>query len=1005
MGKLLTAFSTFLIVCLNVYSQETFPVNGVADKRNITYAFTHATIYIDYKTVLNDATLLITKDRIIDAGSAIVVPPDAVVIDCRGKYIYPSLIDIYTDYGIPAKTAVQKNRGPQFLSLTPGAYNWNQAIHPEVEAYRIFANDAAKAEEWRKLGFGAVMSHQKDGMARGTATLIALSDENENDILITQQAAACYSFDKGTSTQDYPGSLMGSIALLRQSFYDAQWYKNNADHEINISLQAINDQASLPQIFETSDVLNSLRAVAIAKEFGKTFIIKGGGDEYKDLQSVKASGASYIIPLKFPETIDVTDPYDAMNVSLEQLKHWELAPSNAGALEKAGVTYAFTTDGLKDKKDLYKNIRRAIELGLSKEQALRAFTEGPAQMLKSEKKIGALRKGMMANFIITSKEVFDKENLVLENWVKGKRFVIRRNNLPDIRGNYTLSTGNQKFRLRIAGDIYTPEVTVFQDSARRKVNISSTGPLFVFSFESMKQGVKGVYRLNGMMDTTGTMLLKGNGIDPDGNPIAWQAAFDSIYIKPPAVDSSEKSMPGEVWFPNMAYGSVALPKATTVIIKNATVWTNEKEGIVTGADVLIRDGKIISAGKNLAVPEGAEVIDGTGKHLTPGIIDEHSHIAVSGSVNEGTQASSAEVRIGDVVDCNDVHIYRQLAGGVTCSHLLHGSANPVGGQTQLIKLRWGKSAEEMKFKGWDGFIKFALGENVKQSHWGDDQVTRYPQTRMGVEQVYIDIFSRARNYDQQWKRFYASKDKNKIQPRRDLDLDAIAEILNAKRFITCHSYVQSEINMLMHVADSFNFKVNTFTHILEGYKVADKMKIHGAAASTFSDWWAYKYEVMEATPYNASILNRLGIITCMNSDDAEMARRLNQEAAKAVKYGNVSEEDALKMVTLNPAVMLHISDRVGSIKPGKDADLVLWNDHPLSVYARPLKTYVDGVCYFDAVRDEQLRIQNEKERIRIIQKMIMEKNKGGEIARQASKPKREKHCDDMENDWNKSITE
>lgn len=997
MRKLLTAFSTFLLLIQIAVAQETFPVNGVADKREITYAFMHATIQTDAATVINDGTLLIRKNKIVAVGSGVAIPADAVIYNCKGKYIYPSLIDMFSDYGIPVKPAVKNERTPQFLSPAPGAYYWNQAVHPEVEGYRLFAVDAGHAEEWRKAGFGTVLSHQKDGIARGTGVLVTLAAENENDVIIRQNAASVFSFEKGATTQDYPSSLMGAIALLRQLNYDANWYQNTSEREVNISLQAFNEQKKLPQIFDVKDGLNVLRADAIGNEFNTNYIIKGAGDEYRYLNSVKATGSTMILPLKYPELLDVTDPYDALNVSLEQLKNWELAPYNPSYLEKAGITYAFTTDGLKDKRDIHKNIRKAIDAGLSKSYALKAFTEVPARLLNAEKEVGSLKQGMLANFIICSGELFEKENVLLENWVQGKRYILKRNDLPDLRGNYTLNAGDQNFRLKVAGELYTPEYTMFQDSTRRKATVTFSGAVFALSFESMKPGKKGVYRLNGVIDSTGR--LAGNGFDLDGNSITWKATMDSIYIPVATVDSSkDTSSPGPIWYPNMAFGFKEIPAAKAVLIRNATVWTNEKEGILKNADVLFSNGKIVKVGNNISAPENAEVVDGTGKHVTAGIIDEHSHIAISHSVNEGTQAVTSEVRIGDVVDPNDINIYRQLAGGVTSSHLLHGSANPIGGQTQLIKLRWGKSAEELKFKPWDGFIKFALGENVKQSHWGDDNVTRYPQTRMGVEQVFMDAFTRAKKYDQSLTSFLVSKDKDKMSPRRDLELDALAEIINKKRFITCHSYVQSEINMLMHVADSFNFTVNTFTHILEGYKVADKMKARGTAASTFADWWAYKYEVMEAIPHNAAILNRMGVVTCINSDDAEMARRLNQEAAKAVKYGNVSEEDALKMVTLNPAIMLHVSDRVGSIKEGKDADLVLWNNHPLSVYAKPLKTFVDGACYYDADRDVELVRQNEKERNRIIQKMLMEKGKGGEAVKPAFRPRLQKHCDDSEVD-------
>ncbi|HXB92213.1 MAG TPA: amidohydrolase family protein, partial [Puia sp.] len=397
----------------------------------------------------------------------------------------------------------------------------------------------------------------------------------------------------------------------------------------------------------------------------------------------------------------------------------------------------------------------------------------------------------------------------------------------------------------------------------------------------------------------------------------------------------------------------------------------------------VKGGKIVKIGKDLAAG-GATVIDGSGKHLTAGIIDEHSHIAAF-SINEGAQSVTSEVRIADNLNPEDINIYRQLAGGVTSSHILHGSANTIGGQTQLIKLRWGMDDEGLKFRNWDPFIKFALGENVKRTTSTNNN--RFPDTRMGVEEVLNDAFARARDYQRERK---AAPNVT----RRDLELDALVEIMEHKRFITCHSYVQSEITALMRVAEKYGFRVNTFTHILEGYKVADKMKEHGSSASTFSDWWAYKMEVQDAMAYNATIMQREGLNVCINSDDAEQARHLNQEAAKSVKYGGMSEEDALKMVTLNPAKALHVSDRVGSIREGKDADIVLWSNNPLSVYAQPLKTIVDGIIYYDVDRDLMLRKSIATERNRLIQKLIGEKRTGAPVAAAAPSFHVELDCGD-----------
>jgi imidazolonepropionase-like amidohydrolase len=481
----------------------------------------------------------------------------------------------------------------------------------------------------------------------------------------------------------------------------------------------------------------------------------------------------------------------------------------------------------------------------------------------------------------------------------------------------------------------------------------------------------------------------------DGTTGKFTATYKEAAKETPKKEESKATLAmGPIIYPFSAFGSAEIPKQETVLIKNGTVWTNEKDGILLNADVLLENGKIKAIGKNLSA-SGAKVIDATGKHVTAGIIDEHSHIAGAGGINEGAQSVSAEVRVADIINSEDVNIYRQLAGGVTTSHILHGSANPIGGQSQLIKLRWGKSPEELKFVGADGFIKFALGENVKQSNFGSG--ARFPVTRMGVEQTFVDEFTRAKEYEKA-----LSVKGNSV--RKDLELDAIVEILNNKRFITCHSYVQSEINMLIHVADSLGFKINTFTHILEGYKVADKMKAHGIAGSTFSDWWAYKNEVAEAIPYNGKIMHNVGITTAFNSDDAEMARHLNQEAGKSVLYGNVPEEDALKFVTLNPAKMLHIDDKVGSLKAGKDADVVIWTANPLSIYARAEKTFVDGVAYWDIDKDALVIKTQQAEKARLIQKMLESKSKGSRTQRPLGDAPRLYNCETLEN-YSAELTE
>ncbi len=998
MKKILTIAACLALGAGSVMAQETFPRNGVYDERSGLVALTNATIHTDYKTTLNNATLLIRGGKVEAVGTNVKVPAGAVVVDAKGKHIYPGLVDMFSTYGLPEVKPARINYGspPQAESTKQGAYNWNQAIRPETNAVELFKVDKKQAEELRKQGFGAVLAVHRDGIARGTATLVTLAEKRENEVVVLDKAAGALSFDRGSSTQDYPNSLMGAVALLRQTYLDAQWNAKNSGREQNISLKAFTDANKYPQIFEVDEKLNVVRADKVGDEFKKQYIIKGAGDEYQMLKEVKATNAPLILPVNFPDAYNVEDPFDARRVSLEAMKHWEMAPANAAMLQKAGVTFAFTSADLKDKKDFLPNVRKAVKYGLPEEEALKALTATPAKLLNADNLIGSLNEGKLANFIITSGNLFSDNNIILENWVQGNQYKITETP-ADYRGVYTLKVGQQPDRkLMIAGTPDKPELKVIgQDTVTGKVTFN--GNLVTISFNKDKKSTESI-RLSGWLADKN---LQGEGQLPDASPVKWSAVYSEAMTEQAKKDKEKAEAKavevGNMIYPFRAFGQAEQPKQETVLIKNATVWTNEKEGKMENTDVLLKNGKIAKVGKNLS-ESGARVIDGTGKHVTPGIIDEHSHIALDG-VNEGTQSVTAEVRMSDVVNHEDINIYRQLAGGVTTSQLLHGSANPVGGQSAIIKLRWGKSPEGLMVENADGFIKFALGENVKHSNRSNLHSVRFPQSRMGVEQVYVDAFTRAKEYEQAWKDYNKLSKKKKAavgEPRRDLELDALVEILNGKRFITCHSYVQSEINMMMKVADQMGFKVNTFTHILEGYKVADKMRDHGVGGSTFGDWWAYKMEVKDAIPQNAAIMNSLGVVTAINSDDAEMARRLNQEAAKSVKYAGMNEEEALKMVTLNPAKLLHLDDRMGSIKAGKDADVVLWNNHPLSIYAKPEKTFVDGIAYYDLDRDVKMREEMEKERVRLIQKMLNAKTGGARTQAPETKKVRVLHCEDVE---------
>ena len=761
----------------------------------------------------------------------------------------------------------------------------------------------------------------------------------------------------------YPMAQFGIIALLRQLNYDAQWYRQLPEGYFHDDgLEAYIANASLPQIFEVSDKIQAIRADKIGKEFNINYIIKGAGDEYQTINDIKKAGNRLIIPVNYPEAPDVKDPYDAASVDYTTLKHYEMAPANLAYVSKAGLTFAITSSDMRRRADFLTNLRKAVKYGLPENEALKALTYTPALLVGASDLVGAVKKNMLANLLITSGNIFNDNCIIYENWVQGVPYRLVDLRTSDMRGVYTLQVDTAKYKLTLSGTFDKPAVRLVYDSTEvRGATFTREKDLVNIAFERAKSR----FRLAGYIVEKN---MEGRGQLDDGRWISWEASFEG-----PSADQTRPVKPsvipemGKLIYPFAAYGQPEIPKQEDVLFRNATVWTNEKEGKLLNADVLVKGGKISKVGKNLSA-DGAAIIDATGMHLTPGIIDEHSHIAMDGT-NESGQAITSEVRVGDVVDPENQSIYRQLSGGVTAAHILHGSANPIGGQSILIKHRWGYSAEELKIENQAGFLKHALGENVKRS------ASRYPNTRMGVDQIIRDAYMRAIDYNNKWKAWNALKPAEKIgkvPPRRDLELDPIVDVLEKRSFIECHTYVQSEGTMIMNLAKDFGVKVNSLIHFNEGYKVADQIAENGDGASVFADWWDYKYEVYEGITYNAALLLSQGVLTCLHSDDAEMGRRLNQEAGKTVKYGGVNEIEALKLVTLNPAKLLHLDDRMGSIKPGKDADLVLWTDHPLSIYARASKTMVDGTIYFDEATDVKLKEQIDNERNRIIANVLRE---------------------------------
>lgn len=989
------------------------PALGIRDNTPDLMAFTHATVVVAPGKTLKNATLVINNGIIQAVGTRVSIPKGATEIDLKGYTLYPGFIDPYTQYGLPKADKPEDADGPVYTNTSVGGNYYNDAIHPELGFSGDFEPDSKTAKKWLKNGFTSVQSAQFDGILRGTGVAVSLGQGRTNALIYNDFAGQFASFDKGSSQMDYPSSLMGSIALLRQAFSDANWYEqvqekgmgkfNQGKLSFNAALDALVEIENQPLIFATTDTLDVLRAGKLMNDFSLKGAILGSGSEYVYTKELKAMDQSLILPLTYPDAPSVNQLDDELDVSLAELRHWERAPTNAAAVAKAQIPFALTQHGLKKTKDFWPALRKAVRHGLSKESALAALTTAPARMAGIDNQAGRLKQGYRADFVIAKGDLFENGE-IFSVWTQGQRHRFKPLDTLDYAGEYALTFNGQAMTLSLTQG-KKPKGKLIKDKTKISLEALSIDESKIgFKFDGEKLGIEGVVRVSAHLSAE---QLEGRWSLPQGEALKLVASKVGPAKSKAETQAKGVSLLSKLTFPNVAYGPETAPKSQKLHIKNATVWTADKQGVLTNTDLLIEDGVFTRIGKDLSTPRGFAVIDANGKHVTPGIIDEHSHIAISKGVNEGSDSVTSEVAIGDVVNPTDIHIYRSLAGGTTTAQLLHGSANPIGGQAQIIQLKWGQDAEGLKFAKAPPSIKFALGENVKQSNWGDEYDVRYPQSRVGVESILRDTFIAARDYDKAWKAYNKLSKRKKAKtapPRHNHRLEIVAQILNGERFVHTHSYVASEILMLLRLAEENGFKIQTLTHILEGYKLADEIAAHGAGASTFADWWAYKFEVYDAIPGNACLMQDKGVLTSINSDSNDLQRRLNQEAAKSVYYCGMSEEDALKLVTLNPAIQLKIDDKVGSITRGKQADFVIWDNHPLSVYAKAEQTWIAGAKYFDRARDLELRKAVEAEKRALVQKVLTadKKDKKGTGGKPAGGQLPTWHCEDNLDIWHQA---
>lgn len=1006
------AVLTALALVPAVHADQTTRVQGIHQHTPSLIALQNATIITEPGKRFENATLVIEhgKVRAINANNQ--APEGARVIDVTGHIIYPGFIDAYSSYGVPKPE--QGLRGyrtepPQYSNEREGGNAANDAIHAQLRWIDSFSPDQSAAKGLIEQGFTAVQTARLDGIFQGQAAVVSLADKIANELVYNPSSLQFGSFDKGSSRQQYPSSLMGSIALVRQTLSDAAWYEqargktaiSGEPVEYNAALDALTTIEQQGMLFAAEDELSLLRADQVLDEYNVRSVFLGSGFEYARVEAVKNTGSALILPLDFPAAPDVAGVDAELDVELADLRHWERAPSNPATLAQAGVDFALTTAQLEKPQAFWPNLRKAIQHGLSQQQALAALTTIPAQIAGVSDKVGKLQPGYMADFVIAKGDLFT-DGEIAAVWLQGEAVELKPLQPAQLSGEFELNIANQALQLTLEADSKVSGSIKQGDTSHSLRNATRMQDQVEFVVDLDIAGLSGAWRVR--LEQTAAARLQGVAVGPDGRELPLQATrVDAATAAEVADEETSPTYVSQLTFPNVAYGQPGLPQRENIHIKNATVWTADEQGILTNADIIIRDGEFDEIGQDLDTPRGFTVIDAEGKHVTPGIIDEHSHIAISQGVNEGSEAITAEVHIGDVVNPDDIHIYRSLAGGTTMAQLLHGSANPIGGRAQVIKLRWGADAELMKFDAAPDSIKFALGENVKQSNWGDDYTVRYPQTRMGVETIMRDGFIAAREYAEAkaaYDDLSRSERARTAPPRPDERLDVLLEILRSERFVHAHSYVQSEILMLLRLAEEFDFTITAFTHILEGYKVASEMAKHGAGGSTFADWWGFKFEVYDAIPFNACLMMEKGVLTSVNSDSNDLQRRLNTEAGKSVRYCDMDPHEALKMITINPAKQLKVEQYVGSITEGKHADFVIWNNNPLSAYARVEQTWINARKFFDYEADLERRQAVVAEKQQLIQKVLAAGDAAKQGAANGYKPKQPTwHCEDQHDVW------
>jgi imidazolonepropionase-like amidohydrolase len=871
--------------------------------RPTVFAIKDARVVAAPGQVLPRATVVI-RDGIIEAvGADVPAPADALVMEGKGLTVYPGFLDALSHWGFDAALRRSEVGAPaaedfagEALAITKA--DNRKGITPEFQVSTALKADDEQADNWRRLGFTAHLIAPEGGMIVGQSALVSLSGRPAREAVLRSPVAQHLAF-RPIGGNDYPRVLMGLVAHCRQTLLDAGHYQrlhksyeeagrvgprpplDPALAELGLALEG-----KQPVAFEADSRDDIHRGLDFAEEFKLRPILYGARNAWKATERIKEQKVPVILSLDFSDNpMSIGGRRGGPGMRQGRGRGAGADPDTENTLPRR-----VQVDRERQMKEEQQNAavlhREGIRFAFST-----AGQTGDKPWEKFRDNLGkAIKAGLSPEAALRALTLDAAHILGVEKQMG------------------TIAPRKAAHLVVMDGDFHeaaTQVRYVFADGVR-------------FEYETKPKTAKVETKTDKTDKTTTEKTEKTARTEKPAEKKRNEPATEIEADRKPRIHTG---------------GNVLLRGATVLTVTNGTQ---------PGTDILVRDGRIAEIGKGVATTDGVTVIDAAGMFVMPGIIDTHCHFAVSGGVNEFSLSVVPEVRVLDVIDGEDVQIYRALAGGVTTARLLHGSANVIGGQDAVIKLKYGQPAGKLLLADAPRGVKFALGENVKRTDG------RFPNTRLGVEAVLIRAFTEAQAYRQTWQAYERDRAAGKpvVEPRRDMRLEALADVLKGDLRVHCHCYRADEILMLLRVADRFGFKVRSLQHVLEGYKIAPEIAAHGASCSPFSDWWAYKLEAYDAIPFNAALLTEAGVTVCLKSDSNELMRHLYQEAAKTVKYGGLSENDALKTITLNGAKQLGLDQRIGSIEAGKDADLVVFNGHPLNSYSRVEMTLVEGEVYF-----------------------------------------------------------